>query len=90
MLAGALQEPVDGALFVFKGASVEEIESFVAAVSLQSPFWVVAAVKTAAFMVRSVSQQPAYVQHSHTAAAHRQPFSSARYGAVAEHAVLHR
>lgn len=30
MLAGALQEPVDGALFVFKGATVEEIESFVA------------------------------------------------------------
>lgn len=38
VLAGALQEPVDGALFVFKGASVEEIESFVAAVSLQTPF----------------------------------------------------
>ena len=32
MLAGALQEPVDGALFVFKGASIEEIEGFVAAV----------------------------------------------------------
>ncbi len=41
-------------------------------------------------MVRSVSQQPAYAQHRHTTAAHRQPFSSSRQGAVAEHAVLHR
>jgi uncharacterized protein len=30
ILAGALIEPVDGGLLVFKGASVEEIESFVA------------------------------------------------------------
>lgn len=30
VLAGALLEPVDGGLLVFKGASVEEIESFVA------------------------------------------------------------
>lgn len=30
MLAGALIEPLDGGLLVFKGASIEEIESFVA------------------------------------------------------------
>ncbi len=31
MLAGALTEPVDGALFVFKGASTDEISDFVSA-----------------------------------------------------------